>query len=325
MKFPWHRKPSPTKPAQTASPVEESPSTSAVCAALDRFTEYVSIERGGSPGTARAYRYDLEMFFRFAHVEPQMVTADNVRAFLAHLKTDCGYSNAAVRRKLACLRSFYRLLLAEKKVTNDPTVGVISPHLGQRLPRVVSPNDVKQLLATAETLEKAPLRTQALLQVLYGTGARVSEVCAIDIEDIDFGNATIRVRGKGNKERVVLLTPSAMNAILAYIRFRPAEGPLFTNRRDQRLAPISVQRVVLATAKTAGITERVTPHALRHSFATHMLERGADVRVLQELLGHSNLSTTQIYTHVSLAHERAVFQRTHPLGETPSEGEEQAT
>jgi site-specific recombinase XerD len=168
----------------------------------------------------------------------------------------------------------------------------------------------------------APLRTQALLQVLYGTGARVSEVCAIDIEDIDFGDATIRVRGKGDKERVVLLTPSAMNAILAYVRFRPAEGPLFVNRRGQRLSPITVQRVVLATAKTAGLTERVTPHALRHSFATHMLERGADVRVLQELLGHSNLSTTQIYTHVSLAHERAVFRRTHPLGESLPEGEE---
>lgn len=322
MKFPWHRKPKPPQPPAEPSTTPEDAPSSALCAALDRFTEYVSIERGGSPGTARAYRYDLEMFFRLASVEPQAVNSGHVRSFLAHLKTDCGYTSAALRRKLACLRSFYRLLVAEKMAAEDPTVGVLSPQLGQRLPRVVSPNDVKQLLATAETLDKAPLRTQALLQVLYGTGARVSEVCTIDIEDIDFGNATIRVRGKGDKERLVLLTPSAMNAILGYIRFRPAEGPLFVNRRGQRLAPITVQRVVLATAKTAGLTERVTPHALRHSFATHMLERGADVRVLQELLGHANLSTTQIYTHVSLAHERAVFQKTHPLGETPSEGEE---
>lgn len=319
MKFPWHRKAKPTE-APPAAP--EAPEPSAVTAALDRFTEHVSIERGGSPGTARAYRYDLEMFFRFVRVAPQEVSSTHVRTFLAHLKADGGYSSAALRRKLACLRSFYRLLRAEKMVTEDPTVGVLSPQLGQRLPRVVSPNDVKQLLTAAETLDKASLRTQALLQVLYGTGARVSEVCAIDIEDIDLSDATIRVRGKGNKERVVLLTPSAMNAILAYIRFRPAEGPLFINRRGQRLAPISVQRVVLTTAKAAGLTERVTPHALRHSFATHMLERGADVRVLQELLGHANLSTTQIYTHVSLAHERAVFQRTHPLGETSPEGEE---
>jgi site-specific recombinase XerD len=319
MKFPWHTKP---KPPEAPSAAPHLPEPSAVTAALDRFTEHVSIERGGSPGTARAYRYDLEMFFRFVQVAPQDVTSTHVRTFLAHLKTDCGYSSAAIRRKLACLRSFYRLLRADKTVTEDPTVGVLSPQLGLRLPRVVSPNDVKQLLTAAETLDKTPLRTQALLQVLYGTGARVSEVCAVDIEDIDLSDATIRVRGKGNKERVVLLTPSAMNAILAYIRFRPAEGPLFVNRRGQRLAPISVQRVVLATAKTAGLTERVTPHALRHSFATHMLERGADIRVLQELLGHANLSTTQIYTHVSLAHERAVFQRTHPLGETSSEGEE---
>lgn len=319
MRFPWHAKPKPAEAPSTALALPQPP---AVTAALDRFTEYVSIERGGSPGTARAYRYDLEMFFRFVQTTPEAVNATHVRTFLAHLKADCGYSSTALRRKLACLRSFYRLLRADKMVAEDPTVGVLSPQLGQRLPRVVSPNDVKQLLTAAETHHKTPLRTHALLQVLYGTGARVSEVCAIDIEDIDLSDATIRVRGKGNKERVVLLTPSAMNAILTYIRFRPAEGPLFVNRRGQRLAPISVQRVVLATAKTAGLTERVTPHALRHSFATHMLERGADVRVLQELLGHANLSTTQIYTHVSLTHERAVFQRTHPLGETPPEGEE---
>ncbi len=142
----------------------------------------------------------------------------------------------------------------------------------------------------------------------------------MNIEDVDFTESMIRVKGKGNKERIVLLTPSAMNAILEYIKFRVAEGPLFINKRNQRLSPITVQRTIRAVAKMAGLTSKVTPHALRHSFATHMLERGADVRVLQELLGHSNLTTTQIYTHVSLSHERAVFQRTHPLAETDPEG-----
>ncbi len=142
----------------------------------------------------------------------------------------------------------------------------------------------------------------------------------MNVEDIDFSEGTIRVRGKGDKERMVLLTVPAMNAIIEYLQFRPAEGPLFLSRRDRRLSPLTVQRTVREVAQRAGVTSKVTPHALRHSFATHMLERGADVRVLQELLGHSNLTTTQIYTHVSLAHERAVFQRTHPLAETDPEG-----
>ena len=154
---------------------------------------------------------------------------------------------------------------------------------------------------------------------MYSTGARVSELCSMNIEDIDFSEGTIRVLGKGNKERMVLLTVPAMNAIVEYIKFRPAAGPLFLSHRNKRLSPLTVQRTVRAVSKRAGITSKVTPHALRHSFATHMLKRGADVRVLQELLGHANLATTQIYTHVSLAHERAVFQRTHPLAETEPE------
>ncbi len=287
--------------------------------AIDRFTEFVSIERGGSPQTARVYRYDLEMFFSFVGIPPQQVQTHHVRMFLAYLKTDKGYSSASLRRKLACLRSFFRFLDQEKMITDNPTSGLVTPRLGQHLPRSVSPEDVKRLLWAARNYEKNPKRTYAIFQVLYSTGARVSELCSMNIEDIDFSEGTIRVLGKGNKERIVLLTVPAMNAIVEYIKFRPAEGPLFLSRRNKRLSPLTVQRTVRAVAKRAGITSKVTPHALRHSFATHMLERGADIRVLQELLGHANLATTQIYTHVSLAHERAVFQRTHPLAETEPE------
>lgn len=288
--------------------------------AIDRFTEYIAIERGGSYKTSRVYRYDLEMFFQFIGVPPQQVQSHHVRMFLTQLKTDRGYSNASLRRKLACLRSFFRFLLQEEMVLTDPTVGISTPKLGQSLPRVISPEDVNRLLWAARNSEKSASRTHAILQVLYSTGARVSELCGIDIEDIDFAESTIRVRGKGNKERIVLLTVPAMNAIIEYIQFRPATGPLFLNRRGLRLSPLTVQRTIREVTKRAGVTSKVTPHSLRHSFATHMLERGADVRVLQELLGHSNLATTQIYTHVSLAHERAVFKRTHPLAETDPEG-----
>lgn len=288
--------------------------------AIDRFTEYIAIERGGSFKTSRVYRYDLEMFFQFIGVPPQQVQSHHVRMFLAHLKTDKGYANASLRRKLACLRSFFRFLVQEEKVLVDPTAGLATPKLGQRLPRTISPEDVNRLLYAARNSEKNASRTHTILQVLYSTGARVSELCGMNIEDIDFADGSIRVQGKGNKERIVLLTVPAMNAIIEYLQFRPAQGPLFLNRRGQRLSPLTVQRTVREVAQRAGVTSKVTPHALRHSFATHMLERGADVRVLQELLGHSNLSTTQIYTHVSLAHERAVFQRTHPLAKADPEG-----
>jgi site-specific recombinase XerD len=300
--------------------VEFTPIQKLVNEAIDRFTEYVAIERGGSHQTSRVYRYDLEMFFKYIGVPPQQVQPNHVRMFLAHLKTDKGYANASLRRKLACLRSFFRFLQQRELVSADPTTGIVTPKLGQRLPRTIPPEDVKRLLWAAQNVEKNMTRTHAILQVLYSTGVRVSELCNIDIEDIDFSEGTIRVCGKGNKERIVLLTVPAMNAIVEYLQFRPATGPLFLNRRGQRLSPVTVQRTVRAVAKRAGVTSKVTPHAIRHSFATHMLERGADVRVLQELLGHSNLSTTQIYTHVSLAHERAVFQRTHPLAEPDPEG-----
>lgn len=291
-----------------------------IAESVDRFTEFVAIERGGSEQTSRVYRYDLEMFFNYIGVPPQQVQPHHIRMFLAHLKTDRGYSNAALRRKLACLRSYFRFCAKEKLVSTDPTIGLATPKLGKHLPRAVSPEDVKRLLWAAQNSEKNAARTHAIIQVLYSTGARVSELCSMNIEDIDFAEGTIHVRGKGDKERIVLLTTSAMNAIIEYVQFRPAEGPLFLNRRQQRLSPLTVQRSVRGVADRAGITSKVTPHALRHSFATHMLERGADVRVLQELLGHANLATTQIYTHVSLAHERAVFQRTHPLAETDPEG-----
>jgi site-specific recombinase XerD len=285
-----------------------------VSAAIDTFVAYLSVERGGSPQTAEAYRYDLEMFFRYAKVVPAEASQADIRRFLAHLRSDRRYASVSLRRKIACLRSFYKFLVEEGMVAVNPTARIVSPRLGQRLPKVVTFEEVQKLLATARSGES--LRTYTLVQVLYSTGCRVSEVCAMDVEDLDLTEGLIRVRGKGDKERIVLLTPPAVQALRAYLRGAQREqGPVFVNRFGRRLSPLTVQRRVRELARVAGVSSRVTPHALRHSFATHMLERGADVRVLQELLGHANLSTTQIYTHVSLAHERAVFQRTHPLAE----------
>ena len=293
--------------------------TISVSEGIDRFMEHITIERGGSFQTSRVYRYDLEMFFNYVGTVPTQVKPHHIRMFLNHLKTEKNYANTSLRRKLACLRSFFRFLKQERLISEDPTTATITPKLGQSLPKSASPDEVNQLLWTAKNMDKYPLRTYTMLQILYSTGIRVSELCDMNIEDIDFADGSIRIRGKGNKERIVLLTPPAMNAIVEYIRFRPAEGPLFLSRRNKRISPLTVQRAVREVANRAGLASKITPHVLRHSFATHMLERGADVRVLQELLGHANLATTQIYTHVSLAHERAVFQRTHPLAETEPE------
>ena len=285
-----------------------------VGSAIDAFSAYLSVERGGSPRTSEAYRYDLEMFFRYVKVVPVEVTQTHIRGFLAHLKTDRNYANVSLRRKLACIRSFYKFLVEEGLASENPTRRLVSPRLGQRLPKVIAFEDVRRLLATARS--GGSLRTYTLLQVLYSTGCRVSEVCAMDVQDLDLGEGLVRVRGKGDKERMVLLTPPAISALEEYLRVAGRRrGPVFVNRFGRRLSPLTVQRSVGELAEVAGVSSRVTPHALRHSFATHMLERGADVRVLQELLGHANLSTTQIYTHVSLAHERAVFRRTHPLAD----------
>ena len=297
-----------------------SSNTISLSDAVDRFLEHITIERGGSLQTSRVYRYDLEMFFNYVGTVPNQVRSHHIRMFLNFLRSDKGYATSSLRRKLACLRSFFRYLKQQGIIAEDPTLGAITPKLGQSLPRSATPEDVNRLLWTAKNLDKYPLRTYTMLQVMYSTGVRVSELCDMNIEDINFADGSIRVTGKGDKERIVLLTPPAMNAIMEYIQFRPAEGPLFLSRRNKRVSPLTVQRAVRETANRAGITSKITPHVLRHSFATHMLERGADVRVLQELLGHSNLATTQIYTHVSLAHERAVFQRTHPLAETEPEG-----
>ena len=165
-----------------------NPVESLIAEAIDRFLEYVTIERGGSPRTGRVYRYDLEMFFRFTNVPPQLIQQHHIRNFLVHLRTERGYSNAAIRRKLACIRSFYRFLTQEKTINEDPTVGIAAPRLGQKLPRVVSPEDVRRLLYAARNYEKNALRAHALIQVLYSTGARVSEVCDMNIEDVDFIN-----------------------------------------------------------------------------------------------------------------------------------------
>jgi integrase/recombinase XerC len=285
-------------------------------AAVGSFLEYLGIERGASPHTLRSYAADLTEFTRFLDGEEieGLAAADTraIRAFLAHLHQR-RLSRATVARKLAAIRSCFRFLARRGALEINPARQVRSPRLGRRLPSVLPKDEATQLLDAVPEPTAAGARDRALLELLYASGLRVAEGCGLDVDDLDEARRTVRVLGKGDKERVVPVGESALEALDAYLAQRGRQrGPLFLNARGGRLTPRSAHRIVKRLARRAGIGQRVTPHTLRHSFATHMLGEGADLRLIQELLGHSRLSTTQRYTHVSPEHLMRVYDAAHP-------------
>jgi len=288
--------------------------------AVDAFLDYVGAELGLSERTRAAYRADLAEFARFAAGqgcgEPGAVHRTTVTLYLFWLRRR-GRSPATVARRLAALRSFYRFLLRERWVGADPTEDVASPKRGERLPRVLSVEEVSRLLAQPDLRTPEGLRDRAALELLYGSGLRVSELVGLDVDHVDLDAELVRVVGKGGRERVVPLGSHAVRALDAYLRLgRPrlarSDGALFVNRWGRRLSRQWVWTLLRRYARAAGVSRRVTPHVLRHSFATHLLEGGADLRSVQELLGHASISTTQVYTHLSRPHLREVFDRSHP-------------
>lgn len=280
------------------------------------FLEYLSVERGASPHTLRNYAADLGEFTRFLAGEriPGMAAADTrlVRAYLARLHQR-RLSKATIARKLAAVRSCFKFLARRGFLDANPARRVKSPRLGRRLPSFLPKDEAAGLLDGPVEPSAGGARDRALLELLYATGLRVAECCGLGLDDLDRGRCTVRVVGKGDKERVVPVGEAALEAVDAYLAMRGhARGPLFLNARGGRLTPRSVRRIVGRRARRAGISQRVTPHTLRHSFATHLLGEGADLRLIQELLGHSRLSTTQRYTHVSAEHLMKVYDSAHP-------------
>jgi integrase/recombinase XerC len=285
-------------------------------AAVGSFLEHLSVERGASAHTLRSYTADLTEFSRFLADEgiAGLPAADTraVRAYLAGLHRR-RLSKATIARKLAAVRSCFRFLVRRGRLETNPARGVRSPRLGRRLPAFLSLDETRDSLDSGPGPGAAAVRDHALIEVLYGSGLRVAEGCGLDLDDLDEGRRTVRVVGKGDKERVVPIGEAALEALDAYLVVRGRRrGPLFLNRRGGRLTARSAHRIVRAWARRAGLEQRVTPHTLRHSFATHMLSAGADLRLIQELLGHSRLSTTQRYTHVSPEHLMKVYDRAHP-------------
>ena len=300
---------------------------------FNRYINYLVAERNVSPYTVRNYTSDLvgnskrgteKGFFQFLRMKKieSLDKADKwvLREFLAYLSNQ-GVSKSSIARKLSAIRSFYRYLARENLLDKNPLEHSVSPKLDKKLPEFLTIEEVVKLLQSPDLSTPQGLRDRALIELIYASGLRVSELVNLNIDNMNMESREIRVWGKGSKERVVLMGEHASNAINNYLAHgRPkllvkkdGGGALFINRDGNRLTERMVQILVRKYARAAGIDKDVHPHLLRHTFATHMLDGGADLRVVQELLGHSNLSTTQIYTHITQAQARKVYLSAHPM------------
>ena len=289
-------------------------------AEIAAFLRHLDRERNASPHTVRAYGEDLEQFARHVRSElgregrPKDVDHLLIRAFLARLHRQ-GLKSVSAARKLATLRTFFRYLCREGILDRNPARSLLSPRLEKRVPTYLDERDVS-LLIEMPGEGFAAARGRAILELLYATGIRCSELVGLDLAEIDRSSRMIRVLGKGRKERIVPFGGRAGAAIDAYLplrnQARPRTDALFVNARGSRLSDRSVRLLVRQRMHAAALARRVSPHTLRHSFATHLLERGADLRAIQELLGHASLSTTQRYTHVNTRHLLEIYNKSHP-------------
>jgi integrase/recombinase XerD len=289
------------------------------------FLAYLEFERGLSRNTLEAYRSDLLQFGRFLDDRGRTAadaSSADVSDFLTHLAAGNGKpaaSPATIHRKTACLRSFYRHLRREGVRDSDPMASIAGPRRGRRLPKVLSRGEVNRLLGQPKGTDPAALRDRALLELMYACGLRASEAIGIEVSDVDLKDGVLRARGKGSKERVVPVGRAAVDAVARYVeRGRPAlvKGrpvtKLFVNFRGEALTRQGLYKIVRRHAATAGLADRMSPHTLRHTFATHLLAGGCDLRSVQEMLGHADVATTQLYTHLSSERLKEVYFRAHP-------------
>jgi integrase/recombinase XerD len=289
---------------------------------LDRFGDFLTLEQGISPLTLEAYARDVCRLVEYATLKgatlPADITSRTLREFVYHLK-DLGLSPSSIRRNISAVRTYYRFLLADGAVVRDPSERIESPRRGRTLPDVLTVEEVERLLAAPNLDQPLAFRDRAMLELAYGAGLRVSEWISIGVKDVLFEDMLVRVFGKGSKERLVPIGRRAIGAVATYLReLRPrlekgeGRGALFLNAHGRPLTRMGAWKILARHVEDAGITKNVSPHTLRHSFATHLLEGGADLRAVQEMLGHADISTTQIYTHVDREYLRKVHRQFHP-------------
>ncbi|MBA2688195.1 MAG: site-specific tyrosine recombinase XerD [Gemmatimonadaceae bacterium] len=289
---------------------------------LERFQDFLAIEKGSSPRTGEAYKLDLERFVFFAAQKsartPLEASPKVLREYVYHLK-DLGLAPASIRRNISALRTYFRFLVNEGHIAGDPSERLETPKRWRTLPDVLGVDEIEKLLGAVSIDEPLAFRDRAMLETAYGAGLRVSEWISLSVRDMLLDEKLVRVFGKGSKERLVPLGRNAIGAVALYIReLRPrlergeGKGTLFLNARGKPLSRMGAWKILRKYVEIAGITKTVSPHTLRHSFATHLLEGGADLRAVQEMLGHSDISTTQIYTHVDREYLRSVHKQFHP-------------
>lgn len=295
---------------------------------IENFLNHLKVEKGFSINTVWAYRNDLSQLAEYAEkdagnrrVMPAWAGFDR-HAFMSYLLwiKEKGYVAATVARKAAASKSFFKFMLDEGKIKTNPTENMSSIKVGRSLPRPISLNQVRRLLEeTAKESTPEAKRDRAMLELLYASGMRVSELTALNITDLDLNGGYVRCFGKGHKERMIPVYQRAIVAVKDYLEngrpniiYKKEEKALFVNRRGERLTRQGLWQILKGYARAAGIEVEITPHTLRHSFATHMLDGGADLRSVQELLGHANISTTQVYTHLTSEHVRRTYEKSHP-------------
>lgn len=289
---------------------------------IKNFINYLKKEKNYSPHTTSAYLGDLTQMKKFfterKFSRPGQISPPEARKFLAFLRSS-NQARTTVARKISACRSFYQFLIKNKKTEANPFEVIATPKLERKLPSFLYPEEIVQFLETAEEKLSHGLRNRTILEMLYATGMRISELVNLNLKDLDLSRAEILVLGKGRKERIVLLGSYGLAYLKKYLaqeRKTLAQGQetqaVFLNRRAGRISARQIQRIVAKTANLMGLGKKITPHTLRHSFATHLLGGGADLRTVQELLGHTSLSTTQIYTHITKEQLKKTYDQTHP-------------
>jgi integrase/recombinase XerC len=293
--------------------------------AITQFLRFLSVERNAAPLTIKSYREDLVSLADYLQQAysrepvPREITPLDLRGYVSALH-EAGYAKTSVARRLASLRTFYKFAQREGLADSNPAKPLRNPRRDRKLPHFLSSDEIGKLLDAPPATSSAGLRDRAILETMYSAGLRVSETVGINDGDLDLAEGLVRVRGKGRRERLAPVGSFAAKALGRWLRVRelsPREpqgglAPVFTNKFGRRLTTRSVARLLEKYLKLTGLDLRTTPHTLRHSFATHLLDRGADIRSVQELLGHKSLVTTQIYTHISTAGLRAVYEKAHP-------------
>lgn len=289
---------------------------------IDHFIYYLAVERGLAENTLSSYLGDLNNFSFFLEQEKtdiRQVNSDVLLTYIIHLKKD-GKSSSTIYRHLAAIKSFFQFLVLEGEITNNPADDTKSPKLPKKLPSILSVSEIEKLLQQPSNLTKTGIRDKAMLELLYASGLRVSELTALNLDDLNLEEGFLRCTGKGLKQRIVPIGSVAISHIESYLnrgrvflikQNRPAKNALFLNHFGSRLSRQGLWKILKKYSKNAGI-KNITPHTIRHSFATHLLENGADLRSVQEMLGHADIATTQVYTHLTQKRIYEVYSKSHP-------------